>query len=501
MVVLPEPGGARADDHAVRRARQRLEDRERLAWHAEVGEAEQRAPLVEDPEHALLAVDGGGRGDAHVERYAVDLDLELAVLGPAALDDVHLGHDLDATHERGAHDRRQVEDLVQCAVDAVADAHAVGHRLDVDVGGALAHRLGQQQVHDLDDGRLLVEARGGAVGLAGAPLGLARLEDPHVLVDVRGGAVRDLDGALDLADATHVELGRLAQHLPQALRDRGVARVRDHDVEPELRLAEDDRAPVVCLLLGQGRDRGRIRELPAQVDHLEPELLTQQRREIAFGDHALRDQVLAEALAGFRRRVQGLHQLLGVQQPPADQELTEHPGAALAAGVVVGPARCRRRHRGVDARVAGGHLRLERLDRERDLGRDAVGVEELVLLDVVEIGVLDRVDIPLELTRGFLAGLQQTHAALFLTSPHPDGGPNALLPTSRVPVDRWRPPGERSAGTERRTRHDGARRRRRGEEDENGGAAVTTSSWPCRSSGPWPGRHGRPGSAGPHRRS
>ena len=139
---LARAGGARADDHAVRRARQRLEDRERLARHAEVGEAEQRAPLVEDPEHALLAVDGGGGGDAHVERHAVDLDLELAVLGPAALDDVHLGHDLDAAHERGAHDRRQVEHLVQRAVDAVADAHAVGHRLDVDVGRALARPPG-----------------------------------------------------------------------------------------------------------------------------------------------------------------------------------------------------------------------------------------------------------------------------------------------------------------------------------------------------------------------
>ena len=60
---------------------------------------------------------------------------------------------------------------------------------------------------------------------------------------------------------------------------------------------------------------------------------------------------------------------------------------------------------------------------------DAVRVEELVLVDVVEVGVLDRVDVPLELTRGFLAGLQQTHAVLFLASPHPDGGPDALLPT------------------------------------------------------------------------
>ena len=64
---------------------------------------------------------------------AVDRHLELAVLGAAALDDVHVRHDLDAADQRGAHVDRQREHLVQRAVDPVADAQPVVHRLDVHV--------------------------------------------------------------------------------------------------------------------------------------------------------------------------------------------------------------------------------------------------------------------------------------------------------------------------------------------------------------------------------
>ena len=81
---------------------------------------------------------------------------DLAVLRAAPLDDVHAGQDLDAADERRAHRAGQVEHVVQRAVDAVADPDPVVLRLDVDVGGAVAQRLGDDHLDDLDDRGVVV---------------------------------------------------------------------------------------------------------------------------------------------------------------------------------------------------------------------------------------------------------------------------------------------------------------------------------------------------------
>ena len=49
----------------------------------------------------------------------------------------------------------QLEDLLERAVDAEAHAHDVVGRLDVHVRRAVAHRLGQDAVDDLDDRRVV----------------------------------------------------------------------------------------------------------------------------------------------------------------------------------------------------------------------------------------------------------------------------------------------------------------------------------------------------------
>ena len=334
---------------------------------------------------------------------------------------------------------------MQRAVDAVADPHAVGHRLDVDVGGALAHRLRQQQVHDLDDRRLLVETGGGAVGLPGAPLGLARLEDAHVLVDVRGGAVRDVDRALDLADATDVELRRLAQLLPQRSAIEVSLGSATTTSNPNSVLREDDRDPSRAPAPrgvprprpdpgtpGAGRPprdrtahpaatRGRARR-----DARFPTRYSPRR----WPDSAAASSAWTSCSAVSRPRpTRSSPSIRARRSPPASSSVRPDAAAAIAALM-----------RALRAATCAWSASIESVTS----AADAVRVEELVLLDVVEVGVLDRVDVPLELPRGFLAGLQQTHAALFLTSPHPDGGPNALLPRVRVPVGRWRPPGDRA---------------------------------------------------------
>ncbi len=65
------------------------------------------------------------------------------------VDDVHVGHDLQPRGDRGPDLRGQRPHVPQCAVDAEAHPQPVGLWLDVDVLGAVAQALGDDQVDDL----------------------------------------------------------------------------------------------------------------------------------------------------------------------------------------------------------------------------------------------------------------------------------------------------------------------------------------------------------------
>ena len=84
----------------------------------------------------------------------ISAELDAAVLRQAALGDVELRHDLDARDDRGLQPARRRLDVVQHAVDAVADLELVLERLDVDVGRALLDGAVDEHVHQPDDRRL-----------------------------------------------------------------------------------------------------------------------------------------------------------------------------------------------------------------------------------------------------------------------------------------------------------------------------------------------------------
>ena len=159
VVVLPLPVGPGAQHHAERRPDEPGEHLVGVGGHAEVAHPEQRPALVEHPQHAALAPDRGHRRDPDVDLAAVDGHRDLAVLGAAALDDVHVGHDLEAAHEGRRHRRRELDGVVERAVDAEADPQLLVLGLDVDVGGPVAQGLGDEQVHDLHDGRVVGDDR------------------------------------------------------------------------------------------------------------------------------------------------------------------------------------------------------------------------------------------------------------------------------------------------------------------------------------------------------
>jgi hypothetical protein len=119
------------------------------------------------------------------------LQLDPAVLGEAALRDVQLAHDLHAARERVLELERRPHHLVQHPVDPVADPELLLVGLDVDVAGRPLHRVGEDQVHELDDGRVL----GGLLELLDVDV-LARVHQLEVhLVEIahhrlqRGGLV------------------------------------------------------------------------------------------------------------------------------------------------------------------------------------------------------------------------------------------------------------------------------------------------------------------------
>jgi hypothetical protein len=69
----------------------------------------------------------------------LNTDADAPIHGQTLLGDIQVGHDLDARDDRGleAVQLRRHIDLVQDAVDAIADAQLLFHRLDMDVGCAL----------------------------------------------------------------------------------------------------------------------------------------------------------------------------------------------------------------------------------------------------------------------------------------------------------------------------------------------------------------------------
>ena len=133
-----------------------------------------------------------------LDALVAEADLDAAVLRQALLGDVELRHDLDARGDRVAHLQRRRHHVVEDAVDAVADPVFLLVGLDVDVAGALGDRRHQDDVHELDDRRLLA--------LAGQRLGADLLEVVH---------------DLDFADVGRHLLERLGGHLEGALGGTG----------------------------------------------------------------------------------------------------------------------------------------------------------------------------------------------------------------------------------------------------------------------------------------
>ena len=103
-------------------------------------------------------------------------------------------HQLHAGDDAGDHPLRDPRRLVQHPVDPEADPHLVLIRLEVDVGRALAHRLGEDRVDELDHRGVV----GGLVELGDLGLSLLLLLLVDRLGDRRLERVHAADQGVDV---------------------------------------------------------------------------------------------------------------------------------------------------------------------------------------------------------------------------------------------------------------------------------------------------------------
>src|SRR5690606_13463428 len=106
-----------------------VEDLQVVGLEAEVLKADAHRIGAQNTQDHRLAVIGRAGGDAEVHLRLVDAHFDAAVLRHASLGDVHAAHELDAAEQGVLHALGEVVALHAHTIDAVAQAHAVGHRL------------------------------------------------------------------------------------------------------------------------------------------------------------------------------------------------------------------------------------------------------------------------------------------------------------------------------------------------------------------------------------
>ena len=144
--------------HAIGPQNVALEFLQRLRLETQLGHVQPQVFLVQQPQHDLFAEQRGHRGHAEVQFLfsTVDfvLDHDAAVLRQPLFRDVQLRHDLQAAGHGIAQLQRRIHHRLQHPVDAEPHPHLVLVRLHVNIARAPLHRIRQDQVHQLDDGRL-----------------------------------------------------------------------------------------------------------------------------------------------------------------------------------------------------------------------------------------------------------------------------------------------------------------------------------------------------------
>ena len=197
---------------------------------------------------------------------------------------------------------------MQHAIDPKADAQVILLRLDVDVGGPLLGRLRDDQVHDLDDRRVLLDV----LQAARHWLRLQRLlEGTDILIDAGAQLVGLGDRSLNLR--AHAQQGFDAfagEHLELG-EQRQVAGVDGGDLEHVLLEANGQDGVLTGIGFGDQCQRVLVDARAGEVDLRYVEVHAEDGGKRLLVDHPLGEQHLAERPVLAPLRGQRILQLLG----------------------------------------------------------------------------------------------------------------------------------------------------------------------------------------------
>ena len=296
---------------------------EDVVLEAEPLEVERDAALVENPHDDRFAVHRRHRRHAQVDLLAVHAQPDAAVLRQAALGDVEVGHDLHARDDRRREPARRRLDLVQHAVDPVADDEPVLERLDVDVRRPRFERVGDDERDEPDDRRL---------GREVLQLLDVRVERELVaLLDVADDlADRGAPGAVEALER-RVELGRnrdqrpdlATRHHPERADRVRVGRIGHRQRELALVLLHGQRARLAQEPRRDALLEDREFRVAGRVDERQPELRGERFGDVALRAKAERHQQRAELVAALLLHAQRALDARGVELAALDQDFAQ----------------------------------------------------------------------------------------------------------------------------------------------------------------------------------
>ena len=174
---LAAAGRTDDENHAVLVAQELADFFEGRRRHADLFERGHAFAVVEHAHHDLFAEQRPQRRHPEVDVRAVfRCRAEAAVLRQPLLRDVHARHDLQAGDQPFVDPLGQVHHFLEQAVEAMADEHALFHRLDVDVAGLALDGALHDQIDEVDDRRRLAAflQAGAATGSKTPSSGLPR---------------------------------------------------------------------------------------------------------------------------------------------------------------------------------------------------------------------------------------------------------------------------------------------------------------------------------------
>ncbi len=288
---------------------QLAQPRQHIGLHSQAVQRDAPGVLVQNTDDHVLAVQRRIGGDAEVVLTLRRQQCQTAILGRAALRDVHRGHDLEARHERELQILGHQHGFLQKPVHTEADTHAMALRLDMDITGPMDDGARDDGVDQANDRRALahllelVERElGFRRGLLVAHLHFIRVDAAHRLADqltqIVVGPERAEDGLLDVLlggdDRVYLQTGvRL-----KLVDGRNIERIDHRDRDCRRAALDRHGGQTQRQAVGnQARDRG-VQLTPRQVREGNAVLLADAAGLVLLGQDAQAHEQVADRLGG-----------------------------------------------------------------------------------------------------------------------------------------------------------------------------------------------------------